>query len=162
MPRTYRGPFLYLRHRKGGASTWVIRDGYLMISTRCREADVAKAEETLADYRAAGGWNAYREINTANIARPEHLYFITCDQPNFPVKVGVAADVIKRIASIQTALPYRVELIGLVEGGAKYERSVHLKFFDIRLNGEWFARTLHLLEYIKSVTNTPVSVPWHE
>lgn len=55
-----------------------------------------------------------------------------------PIKIGKAIDPAKRIAGLQTAFPYQIEVRLLLFGGAETERFLHVLLADYRLNGEWF------------------------
>ncbi|GMA74424.1 hypothetical protein GCM10025880_08410 [Methylorubrum aminovorans] len=79
MPRAAKGPRLYLvaarRNAEGRivtAARWVIRDGSKMLSTGCREGDVAGAHQALADYlraahRPARNQRGLDEISIADV-----------------------------------------------------------------------------------------------
>lgn len=64
-------------------------------------------------------------------------------EPMRPVKIGIAGDVEKRIAAVQTGSPKRLKIIGLFdtpnrEIARKFELAFHKYYADKRLSGEWF------------------------
>lgn len=54
------------------------------------------------------------------------------------VKIGLAQDVGRRVASLQTASPVYLSVIRIYPGGRQTERWLHERFAANRLNGEWF------------------------
>lgn len=74
------------------------------------------------------------------------IYFIqTAD--NRYVKIGTAEDPIKRLAGIQTSMPYKIRLIGVMLGDYALESTLHHKFRSTRVRGEWFQTTRALVEH---------------
>ncbi|WP_109808386.1 GIY-YIG nuclease family protein [Sphingosinithalassobacter portus] len=57
------------------------------------------------------------------------------------IKIGWAKDPTKRIASLQTAQPQQLKLLGVIPGSLKAEREVHALFSQARVRGEWFRRS---------------------
>lgn len=55
-----------------------------------------------------------------------------------PIKVGRAVNVRKRIASLQTGNPRKLELLHVVPGGSHLEWQLHRRPHGHRLVGEWF------------------------
>lgn len=74
-----------------------------------------------------------------------HVYFIGCGTA---VKIGIAKDVGKRLAGIQTHCPFLVSVLAICEGGRKQEREYHRRFAAHRLHGEWFSPTPEILAEI--------------
>lgn len=65
-----------------------------------------------------------------------------------PIKIGFTADVESRVATLQTASPFPLRLLGRVPGDEERERAIHLEFAHLRLRGEWFSPAPELLEFI--------------
>lgn len=63
-------------------------------------------------------------------------YFI--GSKNGPVKIGWTRDVKKRLRTLQTAHPFKLEILATTAGGEIAEARYHAKFADYRLEGEWF------------------------
>lgn len=78
------------------------------------------------------------------------VYFIRCREF---VKIGIAADVHKRLAALRSGCPYELELLGTVEGGRHRERRLHTVLHSEWHHGEWFRfdsklrRVLRLLRH---------------
>ena len=72
-------------------------------------------------------------------------------------KIGISSNVQNRIKRLTaTALPYETSLVCLIKfdtkGPAlKLENSLHKRFADKRMNGEWFRLSPDDIEYIKSL-----------
>lgn len=67
-----------------------------------------------------------------------------------PIKIGKTRDLKKRIASLQTAHPYPLEVLGFLQTGDEtLEGVLHQKFSRYKLNGEWFDRSDEILHYIR-------------
>jgi hypothetical protein len=73
------------------------------------------------------------------------IYFI---QTTAYIKIGLAKDPIKRLASFQIASPKKLHLVGLIEGRSWTEAKLHRQFADIRVRGEWFRATPELRQWI--------------
>lgn len=78
------------------------------------------------------------------------VYFIQMGEGG-PIKVGVAGNVNKRRAAIQTHCPYHCTVLASFKGGFKEETEVHRVFADLRLNGEWFECQPELLAFIEQI-----------
>ena len=65
------------------------------------------------------------------------VYFIRAGSEG-PVKIGVAEDVQKRVAIIQTHCPVPLEILRTVTGGRLTERWFHQLFTQQHSHGEWF------------------------
>lgn len=67
------------------------------------------------------------------------------------VKIGVAGDIKKRLASLQATSPIPLALMGVIFGvGKRAEAELHERFAHLRRHGEWFEPTDDLLEYIRT------------
>jgi hypothetical protein len=65
------------------------------------------------------------------------IYFIQ-DTISRAIKIGVAGDPQRRLASLQTGHPHLLILLGTVPGARKQEALLHKQFSSYRLKGEWF------------------------
>lgn len=65
-----------------------------------------------------------------------HLYVIQSSSGE--VKIGRAADPRSRVKQLQTGSPRPLRLALVVEGGGGYERAIHARLKDLRIQGEWF------------------------
>lgn len=153
MSRPAKGPRLWLRPERHGsdgtrAATWIILDKSNHISTRCKADERALAESKLHLY-SRGQW----PVEELQNGRLRYIYFVTCDVPNFPIKIGSAFDVGIRLKAIQSALPWDLRTLLVIEGDDQKERELHDLFFHVSMRGEWFARDPSLMEYIDHASN---------
>lgn len=79
------------------------------------------------------------------------VYFITCDHPDFPIKIWFATAPKARFMELQTSLPYSIVPLVLVSGTRRYERQVHMRFKEYRLRGEWFRRAAPIMDMIDRI-----------
>ena len=70
--------------------------------------------------------------------RPYSFVYIVRAEGDSPVKVGRAVDVPKRISTLQTGNPRRLELLRVMPGGVELEAQLHLRLRESRMQGEWF------------------------
>lgn len=66
-----------------------------------------------------------------------------------PIKIGIAKDVERRLASLQSASPVPLHVLGAVRGTERGERQLHLRFAKHRIRGEWFQPVEDLLRYVE-------------
>lgn len=78
---------------------------------------------------------------------PYKVYFIEAVGLDL-IKIGFANNIASRLASLQTASPVTLRLLGTVPGGRALERFYHDCFSDQRARGEWFRRCPELDKYI--------------
>lgn len=87
------------------------------------------------------------------------LYFVQAGNGG-PIKIGVATDLSKRLAALQTGSPAELRLLGTMTGDMADERALHVRFRDHRLRGEWFSPADDLLAFIREATNAaPAPAP---
>lgn len=87
---------------------------------------------------------------------PCYIYFIL-NYDSQAVKIGIAKNVKRRLASLQTSSPSKLELLGIIKtksvnNARKIEKLLHEKFAKNRIRGEWFKANVELLDYIKQQT----------
>lgn len=75
------------------------------------------------------------------------VYFI---QAGGFIKIGKSSteNLDFRKSMMQTGCPYKMEIVGYVQGGHERERDLHADFHEQRYRGEWFYASSMLLEYI--------------
>lgn len=81
------------------------------------------------------------------------VYFLRSEKTH-AIKIGfTAGPVEKRLGSLQTAHPYKLQLLATTPGTAEYEKSLHERFASFRLKGEWFEPHPDLLAFITVLSN---------
>lgn len=82
-----------------------------------------------------------------------YIYFIRSEKTH-AIKIGfTAGQVEKRLSSLQTAHPYKLELLATFPGAIEYEKSLHDRFSSYKLEGEWFNPHPDLLAFISVIQN---------
>lgn len=78
-----------------------------------------------------------------------YVYFIAA-RPRGDIKIGLAKDVRARLATLQTASPQKLVLLGVIEheDAAGLERHIHGVFAAERVRGEWFTASADLKAFI--------------
>jgi hypothetical protein len=68
-------------------------------------------------------------------------------------KIGVSTKFKKRYDKLSTLMPFELETVNLIKSNDIYnlEESLHNKFEDKRINGEWFELSSKDVKYIKSI-----------
>ena len=83
-----------------------------------------------------------------------YTYFIIENEDNdiHRIKIGFSKDPKKRIRTLQTGSSRKLALMGWIESeGKTLEQSLHKKYEDYRLNGEWFSiEPCDVLEELKA------------
>ena len=77
------------------------------------------------------------------------IYFVQAEGIGH-IKIGFTdgEDVNGRIATLQTASPVRLRLLGAIPGGMEEEKDLHRRFAAARVQGEWFKPVAELLALI--------------
>lgn len=143
LPYTYqaKGKYWYFRHVKIGS---VRIEGLPFDHTFMWHYNqlLHKVGETKARKRA----NAIRRKNSADEGVYK-LYFIGMGNDG-PIKIGIAADVSKRLRKLQGGSPIELSILAICAGGPAIEKSLHQRFSQFRMKGEWFERSPELLAHI--------------
>lgn len=83
--------------------------------------------------------------------RPSEFVYVVQAERQRPIKIGRAVDVPKRVASLQTGNPHRLELLAVVPGDAELEWQLHNGLREFRLVGEWFVGGDQMDEFLDFV-----------
>lgn len=78
------------------------------------------------------------------------VYFLQSGQDG-PIKIGYTTDIQKRIKALQTAHPFPLKLLLVINGNVDDESKLHKKFNSLRFCGEWFSPDEKLLQYIEKL-----------
>lgn len=148
-------PRLYLARSRDRPANWVIRDGGRTIRTGALEHEEDRAGQMLGDYLVrtgrVAGLTADLMPQRPSPSKPSTIYFITCEAPDFPIKIGIASNVNLRIRQLQNALPHSVAPLAQMPGTYIHERILHGLFKHLHMRGEWFRRDAELIEFINRV-----------
>lgn len=80
--------------------------------------------------------------------RKSHLvYFAEAVGLNL-IKIGVAADVAKRLEGLRTGCPVPIKLLGTMPGDVEIERFLHQDLAPHRTHGEWFRKSPEVEHYV--------------
>lgn len=116
------------------------------VSTGCGQHELVEANAKLQQYREVNSLT-----RTSREILDHYLYFVSAEAHNFPVKIGTTRNRFTRFRSIQVSLPYKLVLLGIVAiKNQTTEWAIHKMFAQDRLEGEWFARTPRLMEFIET------------
>lgn len=104
--------------------------------------------------------DADRPTTTSVETRPRHpgcpsfVYFIQCNGPDGPIKIGRASDVKKRLHALQSGNPYELALLGHArfDDAAFVEGGLHGAFEKFRIRGEWFRCDPVILEVARDAS----------
>lgn len=66
------------------------------------------------------------------------------------VKIGYSEDPRLRFVKIRADAPFPCAMLGYWSGGRIDESAIHQRFSDIRVHGEWFAKTAALTAFIEA------------
>ena len=88
------------------------------------------------------------------------VYFIRETGEDGHIKIGTTSSSPHvRLRALQTANPRTLELLGAIPGDASAERSLHERFANLRLVGEWFKSSQDLVSFIEGATFVSVVPP---
>jgi hypothetical protein len=136
MSRKKLPPRLYFDENR---QEWIVRFGERFKRTSYYgRASEEKAQAVLRRYT-----NLWRDERT--------VYFITCLEENFPVKIGSAVDLSGRLSVLATAMPWQPVLLASFNGDRTDESKLHAKFSQFRMRGEWFRRVPEITDFAASV-----------
>lgn len=77
-----------------------------------------------------------------------HVYFVRSEKTH-AIKIGFTAGKIEdRLSALQTAHPYKLQVLAASCGSREYEKALHGRFGHLRLEGEWFEPHPDLMAFI--------------
>ena len=74
------------------------------------------------------------------------------------IKIGFSIKVASRRNALQTASPYKIEILALLEESRIIENVIHIMLKDSKITGEWFYPTEEVLRCIECVNNNEFPV----
>lgn len=78
------------------------------------------------------------------------VYFIRSGETG-PIKIGISRDVARRKGELEREEKEKLTVLATVEGTMADERTLHQRFAEHRLHGEWFAPVPELLSHIATL-----------
>ena len=90
-----------------------------------------------------------RKIHEAE-SHNQTIYFISAEALDF-VKIGITKDLETRLKKLQTASPFKLQVLRTVKGEEPHELALHKRFAHLKHNREWFRADLELLQFIESI-----------
>jgi hypothetical protein len=80
------------------------------------------------------------------------IYFIQQGKSG-PIKIGESDRVSARLSALQTSNPVPLRCLGILTRASSTEKSLHTRFQQEHLSGEWFSPSKRLLKYIEMSTS---------
>lgn len=87
----------------------------------------------------------------ASLGEGSLIYFIGTDDG--PVKIGFTTNLPKRLKALQTASSRPLVVRLKLPGDRECEKTLHRRFAEFRLEGEWFRLSEEISSFIKSLTS---------
>jgi len=101
----------------------------------------------LTDWKARKDPSNYPSIATSD----QHLYFVG-DKDKKVVKIGIAKDVKRRCASLQSGFPLQLYVYRVIKNaGRQMEKILHSKYAEHNSHGEWFYVRGEIADSLKDV-----------
>lgn len=83
-----------------------------------------------------------RKIMSSNIENKKSLInglvYVIGNKEFKLCKIGFSTDINKRIKSLQTGCPFKIEILAIITGSYEIEKQLHLKYKKYNTTGEWF------------------------
>jgi hypothetical protein len=100
--------------------------------------------------------NRTHSLDGKKLANQAHFVYFILNEDSNAIKIGRAKDLVKRMNTLQTSSPAKLKLVKSlqVEGSKEaheLEGSLHRKFDEFRLAGEWFRAEAALWDYINQL-----------
>ncbi len=79
------------------------------------------------------------------------VYFLKVLAERQPIKIGHTKNLERRMQELQSANPFELEFIGVMDGDFEKEQEVHKEFSRLRVSGrkEWYKNDGSIVEYVK-------------
>lgn len=129
-------------------------DSRPLLSITCEDFEDMIEKEQISEYEADTILERLKLWGIMPTTTEEgSVYFIMSDKTR-EIKIGfTAGQADKRLSVLQTAHPYRLQLLATIPGSRDYEKSLHNRFSGHRLEGEWFKPHPDLLAFISLIQN---------
>lgn len=127
-----------------------ISDSYMAIDSLLKEQDARHQKEL---YEAVS--RILRNADKKKVYRPTRVYLIaTKDRTR--AKIGISSNVKRRLSSIRTSCPEKVELLHSTPGTVELEKFLHKKFAHLQVHNEWYEYDISLEDEFIKLNNANV------
>lgn len=137
------GKLTWARQPAGPRGRWMFDAG--AFDAWWASGSVAHRTLSPADYRLIDA-EQLEQKTLASTPAGSVVYFML-SAPH--VKIGVTANLAKRVSEIRLGNPRHVRLIGVVAGDAALERALHKRFDEKHDRGEWFVFDNVIWDYVR-------------
>lgn len=96
-------------------------------------------------------------VHKNNKASKDRVYFVKAGEY---IKIGYTSNIQKRLDSLQTGSPVKIECLCLINGDRRTESNLHKKFAKYRVLREWFEMADELLKYIQTLKDTGMDISY--
>jgi hypothetical protein len=90
-----------------------------------------------------------RVANRTLKQKPGFVYFVRMEADPYPIKIGYATSIQRRLNNLRCSCPYELTLIHFQPGSPKDEKAFHEAFDYLRLRGEWFTNDGELADFLE-------------
>jgi hypothetical protein len=141
---------LELNKYKSKVNYWIqyYKDGKQIRKVVKGDGFNSKSLKDALQFHALHTKNIPKNKSGGAINTPVYTYFIKAKKMS-AIKVGITTCVLQRLTALQTASPYKLKLMGYINGDR--EKEIHKIFEKDRLHGEWFSETQELVNFIKNL-----------
>lgn len=75
------------------------------------------------------------------------IYFVQAGAGG-PIKIGWTVDPQKRLEQLQTGSHIRLFILGAIEGSTAGESTLHKRWSEYRIRGEWFEAAPEIIDFV--------------
>ena len=117
-----------------------------------RDAIISKLADVLIDSPVEISKCTYKLHTIKKHPHHSYVYFLR-DSASGLIKIGFSAarSFKKRMTTLKISAANKLELVKVIDGDYKVERSIHKQFSHCRKHGEWFKPSSELLDYISQL-----------
>jgi hypothetical protein len=95
-------------------------------------------------------------LERAKLSHQAYFIYFILNQDSNAIKIGRAKNLEKRLKTLQTSSPARLQLVKFIQVNCldeaeALEKFLHNQFNALKLTGEWFRAEAELLEYIQNI-----------
>lgn len=144
------------RRRDGASDNWQVAwydPGTRQVRYRStRTTNLIDAKRILSEFQLPE--NA-QTLPPKRGSRSMQVYFIGGDTG--AIKIGIARDPERRLATLQCGSPIKLRIMASGPGSHHDERTLHARFAEHRLHGEWFSPAPEILTEIDRINRRAAS-----